>query len=178
MTDYRLALLSCLLVLAGGLQSATTPAAHGPYNGHFIPDGVGLKKPLAAEAAPLKGDRPWTLYCWVKGDETAAGLTLLAGFGEPGGEAGTQRYLAARAGRLSFWSRASEVASETALRPGAWQSVAATFDGRELRLYADGSAVAAGRLRLADAAPSVHLAPVSPAGLDATHFAGKIAGLT
>ena len=185
MTVYRLALLPLLLALAGASRSATAPAAYGPYHGYFIPDGVGLKKPLGAEAAPLlhsappvKGESRWTLYCWVKGDAAVAGGTLLAGFGEPGGGPGAQRFLAARSGKVSFWSGGPEVTSEAPLRPGVWQFLAATFDGRELRLYAGGAPIASGSVRLAEAAPFIHLAPVPPPGADATHFAGKIAGLT
>ena len=179
MTRHRLALLSWLLVLAGTFRPGTAHVTlYGPYNGYFIPDGVGLKKPLSAETAPLRGDSPWSLYCWVKSEALAAGRVLLAGFGEPGAEAGAQRYLAARAGKVSFWSGGFEVTAETPLRPGAWQFLAATFDGRELRLYADGAGPAAGKVRLADAAPVIHLAPVPPRGLEATHFAGKIAGFT
>jgi beta-galactosidase/beta-glucuronidase len=178
MTAYRLALLTCLLALAAAVQSGTAPAAYGPYNGYFIADGVGLKKPLSADAAPLKGDRPWTLYCWVKSDAAVTGRTLLAGFGEPEGAAGGTRYLAVRAGKFSFWSGGAEITGDAPLRPGAWQFVAATFDGRKLRLYADDVNPSAGWLVLGDAAPVLYLAPVPPPGADATHFEGKIAGLT
>jgi hypothetical protein len=92
MTNYRLALLTCLLALAGALQSGGGPAAaYGPYNGYFIPDGVGLKKPLSADAATLKGDGRWTLYCRVRSDAAVKGRTLLAGFGEPDAAAGGLR---------------------------------------------------------------------------------------
>ncbi|HJQ30774.1 MAG TPA: LamG-like jellyroll fold domain-containing protein [Pyrinomonadaceae bacterium] len=184
MTVYRLALLTCLLALAGALQSGGTPASYGPFNGYFIHDGVGLKKTISAEGAPLKGDRPWTLYCWVKADDLLTGRTLLAGFGEPDAAAGAQRYLAARDGKLSFRaggadsSGGAEVRTDAPLRPGAWQLVAATFDGRELRLYSDGAEVASGKLQLSDAAPVIQLAPVPLPGAGAAHFAGRIAGLT
>ncbi|HWW74223.1 MAG TPA: LamG domain-containing protein, partial [Pyrinomonadaceae bacterium] len=184
MTAYRLALVTCLLASAGVLQSPGAPASYGPFNGYFIHDGVGLKKAISAEAAPLKGESRWTLYCWIRGDEALTGRTLLAGFGEPDAAAGAGRYLAAREGKLSFRSGGAdssggaEVTSDAALRPGAWRFIAATFDGRELRLYADGAEVAAGRLRLSDAAPVMHLAPAPPREPGATHFAGKIAGLT
>lgn len=176
MTDARLALLAwpisfVLLLLQAG---AAADAPRGPYHGRFIPDGVGLKKPFTPESGPLKGDARWTIYCWVKGDASAPATTLLAGFGEPG----AGRFLATRGGKISFRSGDAEVLTGTPLRPGEWQFLAATFDGESLRLYADGAELASRRLRLADAAPVIHLAPVPPAGSDAAHFAGKVAAFT
>ena len=179
MTDYRLAPLTWLLTFAWLLQAgASAEAVYGPYHGRFIPDGIGLKKPVTPEAGPLKGDSRWSIYCWVKGDGDVAPDALLAGFGEPSGEAGAQRYLAARAGKVSFWSGNSEVGAQTPLRPGAWQFLAATFDGTTLRLSADGVELAARRVQLAAAAPVIHLAPVPPPQSNAAHFAGRIAGFT
>ena len=179
MNHNRLLLLTLLLILTGGLQQTTTPdAASGPYHGSFIKGGIGLKKPLDAASSPVGAARAWSIYCWVKSDAPHAARTLLAGFGEPGGEAGTQRFFAVRAGNVSFWTGDSELQTQTPLGPGHWQFLAATFASGELILYSDGVQVASGKLRLRDAAPFLHLAPVPALWSDAAHFAGRIAGFT
>ncbi|HEV7903196.1 MAG TPA: LamG-like jellyroll fold domain-containing protein, partial [Pyrinomonadaceae bacterium] len=179
MTDHRLFLLTLLLILTGGFQATTkTDTIHGPYHGSFIVGGVGLKKPLDAETSLLQGDRAWSLYAWVKSDDPTPARTLLAGFGEPSSEAGTQRYFAVRAGKVSFWTGASEMQTETPLRPGSWQFLTATFEAGNLILYSDGVQLASGKLELNAAAPSLHLAPVPALWPDATHFAGLIADFT
>jgi Exo-beta-D-glucosaminidase Ig-fold domain/Concanavalin A-like lectin/glucanases superfamily/Glycosyl hydrolases family 2, TIM barrel domain len=179
MTDYRLFLFTLLLILTGGLQPGIkTGSPNGPYHGSFIAGGVGLKKPLDAQTSPLEGVRAWSLYAWIKSDEPLT-RTLLTGFGDPAGEAGTQRYFAVRAGKVSFWTGASEMQTETPLRPGSWQFLTATFEAGNLILYSDGVQLASGKLELKAAAPFMHLAPV-PALFwpDAAHFAGRIADLT
>ena len=179
MTDYRLFLFTLLLILAGGLpQGIKTDAASGPYHGSFISGGVGLKKPLDAETSPLEASRAWSLYAWVKSDHPPATRTLLAGFGDPAGESGTQRYFAVRAGKVSFWTGASETQTETPLSSGSWQFLTATFAGGELILYSDGVQLASSKLQLKAAAPSMHLAPVPALSPDAAHFAGLIADFT
>jgi hypothetical protein len=180
MTDNRILLLTLLLILTGGLQTATKPdSVSGPYHGSFIIGGVGLKKPLSAESSPLAADRAWSIYCWVKSDAPQTARTLLAGFGEPGAEeAGTQRYFAVRAGNVSFWTGNAEIQTQTPLRHGSWQFLAATFTGGRLVLYSDGVQMASGKLVLSAAAPVIQLAPVPALWPDATHFAGRIAGFT
>jgi len=179
MTVHRAALLNCLFILAAAFRTGAGTAAYGPFNGYFIPDGVGLKKPLPPEAGLLKADGRWLIYCWVKGDGPAGAWTLLAGFGDPSGEAGSQRYLTARAGNVSFRAGNTEVTTGAPLRPGAWQFLAATFDGASLRLYVDGVEAASSEVKFtADATPVIHLAPGPPPQSGAEHFAGKIAGLT
>jgi beta-galactosidase/beta-glucuronidase len=173
-------LTSLLLFAAAFFQTGGRPAAgvYGPYHGHFIPAGVGLKKELPPEAAALKAEGRWSIHGWVKSDGPLS-AALLAGFGDPAGEPGAQRYLAVRGGKFSFRSGEAEVGTQALLRPGTWQHLAATFDGSTLRLYVDGAEAASRGMRFAGAAaPVVHLAPVPPAGSDATHFAGKIAGFT
>ncbi|MGH9943152.1 MAG: glycosyl hydrolase 2 galactose-binding domain-containing protein, partial [Pyrinomonadaceae bacterium] len=179
MTAHRLFLLTLLLILTGGFQLGTIPdTVSGPYHGSFIIGGVGLKKPLNAESSPLEGDRAWSIYAWVKSETPAAARTLLAGFGEPEGAAGTQRYFAVRAGKVSFWTGNSEIQTETPLQSGSWQFLTATFAEGHIVLYSDGVRLASSKLGLAPAAPVIHLAPVPALWPDATHFAGRIAGFT
>ncbi len=150
----------------------------GRYSASFIPDGVGLKKVLNPETSPLQGERAWSIYCWVKSDDLIAGSTLLAGFGEPDGAHGTQRFFAVRAGKVSFWSGDTEVVTPTPLKVGEWQLLAATFEGGNLTLYSDAKESAVKKLQLLAAAPNIHLAPVTKPWHDARHFAGKIADFT
>ena len=42
-------------------------------------------------------------------------VTLLAGFGEPGREPGTQRFMALQSGHLSFWTGGELISTETPL---------------------------------------------------------------
>jgi hypothetical protein len=179
MIDYRLFLCTLLLVLTGGLQTGVkTDAVNGPYHGSFIKGGIGLKKPLDAQSSPLEGDRAWSIYAWVRSDNPAPARTLLAGFGDPAGEAGTQRYFAVRAGKVSFQTGASEIQTQTPLGSGSWQFLTATFSEGNLIIYSDGVQLAASKLELQAAAPFMQLAPVPSLWPDATHFAGRIADFT
>lgn len=181
MTYCRLLFSTWLLLLAGGSQVAPAPVvAYGPYSGNFIPAGLGLKKPLTPEDAPvLKAASPWTIHCWIKSDAASSARTLLAGFGEPAGEEGTRRYFVAHGGLLSFYSGKDEVATNARLTPGEWQLLAATYDGGgTLTLYAGGEQVASAKLQLSNAAPVIHLAPAPQPLSEAQHFAGKIANFT
>jgi hypothetical protein len=180
MIFYRLAFVTWLLLLTGGLQSGgTTDITYGPYHGSFIRAGLGLKKPLPTEDSPVQANQSWSIYCWVKSDNPINARTLLAGFGEPLGELGTQRYLSVGAGgQFSFRSGSEEVPTDAQITPGKWQLLAATFEGGNLILYSDGVQVASSRLELLPAATVIYLAPTALPWTDATHFAGKIANLT
>src|SRR3954466_14993363 len=100
---FRLFCLTWLLLFSGGAQQTFMPGpVYGPYSGSFIPAGPALKKPLPPEESLFEANHSWSFYCWVKSDGPLNSLALLAGFGEPGGGAGTARYLTAQAGRVSF----------------------------------------------------------------------------
>ncbi len=178
--NYRFTVLIWLLVLSGGLQlGATSDTPSGPYNGSFISGGLGVKKPLNTESnPPVQPNRAWSMYCWVKSDESNTIRTLLAGFGEAVGAAGSQRYFAVRAGKVFFWSGTDEVITETPLASGKWQFLTATFDNGNLVLYSDGVKLTSKQIQLLPAEPVINLAPVKTAWTDATHFAGKIAKFT
>ncbi|HEY0321788.1 MAG TPA: LamG-like jellyroll fold domain-containing protein [Pyrinomonadaceae bacterium] len=180
MIFYRLAFVTCLLLLTGSLQpSGISDITYGPYNGSFIPAGLGLKKQLPTEDSPVQAKQSWSIYCWVKSDNPIDAETLLAGFGEPKGEAGTQRYLSIRAGgRFSFWSGNKEVLTNARITPGKWQLLAVTYEDGNITLYSDGVQVASSQLELLPAATVIHLAPTTLPWTDATHFAGKIANFT
>jgi hypothetical protein len=179
MIFYRLAFVTWLLLLTGGLQpGGASDITYGPYNGSFIPAGLGLKKSLPTEDSPVQPNQSWSIYCWVESDNPVNASTLVAGFGEPKGDAGTQRYLGIREGRFSFWSGNGEVTTEAIVHPGKWQMLAASFENGNLTLYSDGRQVASSRLELSPAATVIYLAPTTSTWVGATHFSGKIAKLT
>jgi hypothetical protein len=155
-----------------------TAKEYGPYHGTFLPGGPGLKKPISPQGAPTGPADTWSMYCWVKSDEPFPVRTLLAGFGEPTAEAGAQRYLAIMDGRPAFWSGNDSLTSPPALEPAKWIMLTATYDGATLRLYRDGSEVAARAFQFKNAAPVMQLAPQPLPWPDGEHFGGKIAHFT
>ena len=182
MAYYLLIPFLWLQILSGGLRPGAAPegATYGPYHGSFIAAGLGLKKPLQPEDSPVQANSSWAFYCWIKSDARIPNGTVIAGFGEPLGEPGTQRYFVVQqANRLSFWTGSSIVYMETQITPGRWQFLAATFEQGQLAIYVDGVQLSSDEgLQLYPAAPVIHLAPVALPWRHAEHFAGKIAGFT
>jgi hypothetical protein len=176
----QLIFLTWLLLLFGSAQPTLTPGSvYGPYSGSFIMAGPALKKMLPLEESLVQANHSWSIYCWVKSDDALNSLVLLAGFGEPEGDSSAARYLAVRAGRLSFWSGGDAVIStQKPLTPGGWQFLAATFDEGRLILYSDGVPLASEELKLSPASPVIYLAPFIRSRPEAAHFAGKIANFT
>src|SRR5450631_2704644 len=62
--------------------------------------------------------------------------------------------------------------------PGKWHFLAATFDGEQVRLYADGAQVATGKLDLGSVSPSLEIAPPFLPSENFRHFGGSITSLT
>jgi Glycosyl hydrolase 2 galactose-binding domain-like/Exo-beta-D-glucosaminidase Ig-fold domain/Concanavalin A-like lectin/glucanases superfamily/Glycosyl hydrolases family 2/Glycosyl hydrolases family 2, TIM barrel domain len=173
----------CLaLLLSGGAQVGARREAptYGPYHGSFIAGGLGLKKPLKPEDSPVAANSSWAMYYWIKSDAPIMNGTVLAGFGDPLGEPGSQRYFVVQqANRISFWTGSSTLFMETKITPGRWQFLAATFEQGELAVYVDGVQLSSDKgWLLYPAAPVIHLAPVALPWRHAEHFAGKIAGFT
>ncbi|HEY8671646.1 MAG TPA: LamG-like jellyroll fold domain-containing protein, partial [Terriglobales bacterium] len=150
---------------------------YGPFNGIFLPDGDGLEKKIAARDSVLRAESPWSLYGWVWIDEAPKTLTLVAGFGDPQEE--YSRYLALDSGKVVLWAGKDNSFDSTAvLSPAKWHLLAATFDGSDFRLYADGSQLAKGKLALGTVSPILQMAPPVLPSATGQHFGGKIAGLT
>ena len=153
------------------------PPEYGPYNGVFLYGGDGLAKDLVEGDTVLLADSPWSMYCWVRFEESLAEPTLMAGMGEPKEE--YPRYLGADAQHVFYWmGRDNQLSAQTTLAPKEWHLLAATFDGDRFHLYADGEPVASGALLLGSVSPIVQMAPPKVPIDGATHFGGKIAGLT
>jgi hypothetical protein len=174
------------LVFAGGLVAASAgaqfvatdnPAQYGPYNAAFLRGGDGLRFTLSASDTVLRGDSPWTIWCWVRFEEPIHGPTLVAGLGEANEE--YPRYLALDEGKATLWLGANNSLTAAALlAPGVWHLLAAAFDGKEFSIYANGAQLTRGALVLGSVSPVLQMAPPVYAVPKSQHFGGKIAGLT
>ena len=153
------------------------PASYGPYNGVFLAGGDELKKHLAKGDTVLRADSPWSLYAWIRMEEAPKGAVLIAGVGDPGEE--YSRYLGLDGEKLFYWGGKDATFSGTAgLALGKWQFVAATFDGLEVQIYANGVRVAGGKLDAGRVSPLLVMAPAQFPTQENRHFSGKISGLT
>ncbi|HUJ32142.1 MAG TPA: LamG-like jellyroll fold domain-containing protein [Candidatus Acidoferrum sp.] len=181
----HVALVFAMLLSAGSLAyvaaaraqiTTNDPPQYGPYNAVFLRDGDGLKKPLDEHDSVTRADSPWTLYCWIRTEEAFDAPVLIAGLGSPTEE--YPRYLGAETGKLILWiGKDNSIESQAALPPGKWHSIAATFDGSDFHLYANGELLAAGKLDLGSVSPSLLMAPATPPWPNGRHFGGKIASL-
>ncbi|MES2162647.1 MAG: bifunctional acetylxylan esterase/glucomannan deacetylase AxeC2 [Pseudomonadota bacterium] len=151
----------------------------GPYNAEFpaASDGL-LKKVTQGEIFTAAQSQPFHLGGWFKPSEAAPGRTLMAGV--TGAQAGIGWFLCSVDGKFGFCGYGVEVVSTLKLEPNTWTHLAASYDGRTMMLYANGSVVAqrdvalpASRARDGGAPAQVSLAPRSRAGAG---YAGRIAG--
>jgi len=152
------------------------PSYYGPFNAVFLSGGDGIRKPLVKDDSVLRADSPWSLRAWVKSAEALQSPTLIAGFGDPAEE--FSRYLALDSDHVILWMGQDNVLSGAAsLAPGKWHFLAATFDGEQFRLYADGTEVASGKLDLGSVSPLLQIAPPFSPSPTWQHFGGIIASL-
>jgi hypothetical protein len=153
------------------------PPFYGPFSATILPDGDGLRKTLVKTDSVLRADSPWSFYAWVKPEEAPTTLTLVAGFGDPVEE--FSRYLALDSEHIILWlGKDSSISAPAVLAPGKWHFLAATFDGYDFHLYADGAQLATGKLDLGSVSPVLEIAPPSPPSSNWRHFGGAIASLT
>lgn len=158
-------------------QATNDPPSYGPFNAVFLPDGDGLKKPLEKTDSLLRADSPWSIYAWVRPVESQKMPSLIAGVGDP--EEEFSRYLALTSDHLILYMGKDNVLFATAsLAAGKWHFLAATFDGEEVRLYADGTSVSSGKLDSGSVRPVIEIAPPSYPSHNWRHFGGSIASLT
>jgi hypothetical protein len=170
------------LFLAGRAQGqiyipTNDPPYYGAYNGVFLAGGDELKKHLVKNDTVLRADSPWSLYAWIRMAEAPKGAVLIAGVGDPGEE--YSRYLGVDGEKLFYWGGKDATFSGTAgLALGKWQFVAATFDGLEVQIYANGVRVAGDKLDAGRVSPLLVMAPAQFPTQENRHFSGKISGLT
>jgi len=153
------------------------PPYYGPYNAIFLPDGDGLQRPLDKNDSVLRADSPWSIYLWARWKEPLNAPTLLAGIGNPEDE--YSRYLAIDDSHAIVWmGKDNNISGAAQLSADKPHFLAATFDGQEVHLYADGAQVTSGKLVLGSVSPNLQIAPPFFPAPSWQHFGGKIAGLT
>ena len=137
-------LLFAAAVSAQNWIPTNDPSYYGPFNGVFWPDGDGLRKSLGKDDTVTRANSPWTLYAWVWLEEAPKAPTLIAGIGNPEDE--YSRYLGIDGDKLILWAGKDNVLSgAAALTPQKWYFLAASFDGHDFHLSAEGTPVAGGR---------------------------------
>jgi Glycosyl hydrolase 2 galactose-binding domain-like/Exo-beta-D-glucosaminidase Ig-fold domain/Glycosyl hydrolases family 2/Concanavalin A-like lectin/glucanases superfamily/Glycosyl hydrolases family 2, TIM barrel domain len=153
------------------------PPFYGPYNGVFLTGGDGLEKKLGEHDSILRADSPWSLYCWVRLEEDITAPTFVAGIGDPNEE--YARYIGLSPGKATLSvGKANGLEGSAKLDAGKWHLLAATFDGKDFRLYVDGQPVSSGKLAIGSIGPLLSIAPPVSPGLNNSHFGGRVAKLT
>lgn len=169
--------LTCAVVAGVAVAAPATASAdhsvYGPWNARIAAGSVGLKEAIPPGAAVLKANADWTAQAWVEPQNSSSGRQLIAGFGDPAGNA---RYLAVDHGKLAFWwGKGKVVTSSAAVTAGHWQHVAAVVKSGTLRLYLDGKQVAQAPAPQQAVAAEQQLGPIEPPSANSSHFGGRIA---
>lgn len=204
---FLVAAIACLLVgiaVSAQVQEPTStnapPEVYGPWNASVLAGGLGLKDGIDGNDTILHAEARWTLLAWVNPSEPARAMELIAGMGSPDEE--YPRYLALAPGKaMLYLGQGNTLEGSAKIVPGSWHLLAATFDGRDFRLYADGAQIAqasllepgqstpaaGARLLLGSVSPVVELGPPprpayftasrTPGEPEFQHFGGKIYGL-
>ena len=165
-------LLACVLAAQAAAQ---VPENGGPYNATFLEGGVGIERELKGAERLAAAGAPFAVYAWVRPDARQGGgdAVVLVGLGDA--QSGLCRCLALVNGRLAFRGAGVQVDSEMPIEPGRWTHVAASYDGREVTLYADGRRVANRAARLPAVAPRI---AVAPHAAGRPHFGGSLVEAT
>ncbi len=165
--------VTVLLVAQPVLAATLSPVTWGPYNAEFPAAGDGLTKDVRQADLYPSGDtsgHAFTMTAWVKPSETGSGRVAIAGVGDKA----DGWFLLSVDGKLAFSAAGTELDSKADLKPGQWTLATVTSDGATLKLYANGRVVAQSAAKSV-AAPSRKIV-LAPRALDATPFAGRIAG--
>src|SRR5215469_10225641 len=134
-TCLSLCVISTSFALAQTIVT-NDPPFYGPFNGVFLAGGGGLKRAMAKDDSVLRADSPWSMYAWVRTEETVGPSMLVAGMGDPQEE--YSRYLAVNGSRVMLWmGKDNSVSGAASLTGGMWHLLAATFDGESFHLYFD-----------------------------------------
>ena len=163
------------LIWAGGVAAQPpTPGTLGPYNLTLLQGGVGMIRGLPTGSPVLAAGAPWSMTGWVKVDVAQSAPVILAGLGDAA--AGACDCLLLTGDRLgALLPGGGELQTGASLPTGDWRAVAATFDGRVLRLYLDGRPVGALPASTPRVAAILSLAPALGAPPRIRHFGGSLA---
>lgn len=156
-------------VILACLSAAAGAQVLGPLDAELPAGGTAIRQAFGGDTAvPITTPR-WTLSAWVEPRDLPRGTARIAGFGDDA----ANRFLALTDGKPALVTEAGSIAGSQRLTAGGWHHIAATADGRTVRLFVDGRPVATRTLASAAVAPVATLAP--RAG-DAPVFAGRVAG--
>jgi hypothetical protein len=187
---------SSLLVAFAYVASARAVPVFGPFNAAARGGGPGHIEWFAGQPPTEPGDA-WTIAAWVKPSAAITAPTLVAGFGDGVDYRGAQRFIAADAQGWFFWygncqpvrkdPKKSELPAPPELpdrvlfnapaTPDLWQHVVASFNGKTVRLFLNGTAVANAEISLTRAAMQPLVAPPL-AWTNGGCFAGNVARFT
>jgi len=156
----------------------------GPYNATLLEGGIGVARPLSAEANVVRAGRPWSMTGWIRWARPLSGRFVVAAVGNsnaPSDGGGAWRGIFMADGELEFAVTPHvTLRSHATLRPGRWYAIAATYDGGFARLYVDGKELAAARAATLAVDPRIELAPAAEpvSNTPAPHFGGSLALFT
>jgi hypothetical protein len=155
----------------------------GPYNATFLEGGIGVARPLSAEANVAGAGRPWSMTGWIRWSRPLSGQFVVAAVGNSNAPTGggAWRGILIADGELEFAVTPHvTLRSHSTLRPRRWYAIAATYDGRFARLYVDGKELAAARAATMAVDPRIELAPTADqvSNNPAPHFGGSLAAFT
>ena len=195
---FFLSFLSVYILIAIPAQAGLFAPQPQRVSAAFVSNSAPLTVSLANQPKLLKKDARWSLTCWVcpafepKGFAPGKGpidfyvgaklpgareYVLIGGIGDGDVTRGRQRMFLWSAQGLSLWGGQDAVRSYKSLEANRWQFLAATSDGKTIRLYKDGKEIASGELFLRDAPAVMTLAPALRWN-EARQFEGKIADFT
>ncbi|GEN98611.1 glycosyl hydrolase [Novosphingobium sediminis] len=145
---------------------AEVPDGGGPYNVRILEGGIGIERDLPAASAVLAANASFTFSAWVKPDRIQPGEVTLIQQG---------RALVLSDGRPALRLGEKLLTASTPLAVGRWTHLAATFDGKTVRLYIDGKLAAQQPATTSTTNPRIAIAPPIPGK---PHFAGSLAAAT
>ena len=177
-------LLACACGHAASGSAAEPPSlaagSLGPYNVTILQGGVGMSRSLPGDLPILAAGAAWSMTAWIKVDVDEPGEVVLAALGRSDSDNGIRLML--DAGRLALRVPGGQQLLTHAKIPiAAWTAVAATADGKIVRLYIDGreaamQAVASSRAQPAPRlASELHLGPSLGEPAEIRHFGGSLA---
>lgn len=167
-----------------GLHAGSAPV-FGPFSGEANGSGPGHVEWFDG-APPTEAGAAWTISTWVKPAAAVTAPTIVAGFGDGVDYTGSQRFLSADSNGWFLWyggfsikskepfSEPDRLSSTIPAKAGAWQHVAATYDGTTLRLYVDGKEAGQLATKLTRAAMQPRVGPPST-WKNGAAFQGRVA---
>ncbi|HEU5138064.1 MAG TPA: LamG-like jellyroll fold domain-containing protein [Steroidobacteraceae bacterium] len=170
-----LTILFALLTTTALAQLPPGNVLSGPYNVTILEGGEGLTRKLDVGASSLAANQPWAMSGWVNPQRIQAGGSVLFAVGASQADG---RALVLRDGRPALWASGKDLSGSTAVAPGTWTFLAASFDGKRARLYVNGREAASQELEVGATGAQVHVAPVIDHLRDVPHFGGRLAELT